>query len=111
MAHPKFDTLIPAVVVASVALGIAVVSAGCGSRSHSTGSADRSMETSQAAAGNAAQPQRPEQKSGETKSVQPQVQTEIGKAGAEKRATPSERRPVGARGDQNGARGARQGRQ
>ena len=28
MAHPKFDILIPAVVVASVALGIAVVSAG-----------------------------------------------------------------------------------
>jgi hypothetical protein len=87
MAHPKFDILIPAVVVASVALGVAVVSAGCGSRSHSTSSADRSMETSQAAAGNAAQPQRPEQKSGETQSVQPQVQTEIGKAEAEKRAT------------------------
>jgi hypothetical protein len=87
MAHPKFDILIPAVVVASAALGIAVVSTGCGSHSHSTGSADRSVETSQAAAGNAAQPQRPEQKSGETKSVQPQVQTEIGKAEAEKRTT------------------------
>jgi hypothetical protein len=87
MAHPKFEILIPAVVAASVALGIAAVSAGCGSRSRSTSSADRSMETSQAAAGNATQPQRPEQKSGETKSVQPQVQTEIGKAEAEKRAT------------------------
>jgi hypothetical protein len=87
MAHTKFDILIPAVVMASVALGIAVGSAGCGSSSPSTGSADRSVETSQAASGNAAQPQRPEQKSGETKSVQPQVQTEIGKAEAEKRTT------------------------
>jgi len=87
MAHPKFDIRIPAVVVASVALGIAVVSAGCGSRSRSTVSADRSTKTSQATPGNATQPQRPEQKSGETKSVQPQVQTEIGKAEGEKRAT------------------------
>src|SRR5689334_119296 len=76
MAHPKFDIQISAVVVASVALGIAVVSAGCGSNSHSTVSADRLRESSQAAAGNAAQPTRAEQKSGETKSVQPQVQTE-----------------------------------
>ena len=83
MAHPKFEILIPAAVAASIALGIAVVTAGCGSHSDSTGSADRSMETSQAAP----QPQRPEQKSGETKSVQPQVETEIGKAEAQKRAT------------------------
>src|SRR5690242_20419824 len=87
MAHPKFEILIPAVAAAYAVLGMAAVSAGCGSRSRSTGNADRSVDASQAAAGNATQPQGPEQKSGETKSVQPQVQTEIGKAEAEKRAT------------------------
>src|SRR5689334_20725491 len=86
MAHQRFEILIRAVVAASVALGIAAVSAGCSSRSRSTGSADRSVEASQAGAGNATQPRRPEQKSGETNSVQPQVQTEIGKAEAERRA-------------------------
>lgn len=85
MAHPKFETLTQAALAAYIALGIAAVSAGCGSRSHAA-SSDRPVDSSQAASASVTQAQ-PEQKSGETKSVQPQVQTEINKADAEKRAT------------------------
>ena len=88
MANPKFPFNTQAAVAASITLGVIVACAGCNSRSR--GNAERSAETTdtstRTAAMNAPEPQRPEPKSGEARSVEPQVQSEIEKAEAEKRA-------------------------
>jgi hypothetical protein len=95
MANPKFLFNIRAAAAASITLSVLVLCAGCNtrSRSNSSDNADRSAETtdtsrvSAASTANTPDQQKPEQKSGEAKSVEPQVQSEIEKAEAEKRAT------------------------
>ena len=90
MEDPKFPMKISIAVLTSITLGVFAVCAGCNSASRTTGSADRSVETTDAsrtAAANTPQPQKPEPKSGETRSVEPQVQSEIEKAEAERRAS------------------------
>lgn len=86
MEDPKFSMKISTAVLTSITLGVFAVCAGCNSASRTTGSTDRSAETTDAsrtAAANTPQPQKPEPKRGETRSVEPQVQSEIEKAEAE----------------------------